>query len=199
MARGIRKLKQEYDGRQKEFEEFARKVTENYARSMQEYSQELVAKDFDVSVSTLRWLMDYAIEEALVTLDVAIYAAQKSIHNQQKKHPEAGGTSIRHHKELIKKREQKIAERFPEYEIELIVFEVLHGGEEMENVIKKYSIESERVYKLLLKRAVIENICSDDDIDILAERSYKKEITMYKIKFFRELIEKREEFKRKKQ
>lgn len=198
MARGIRKLKQEYAGRQKEFEEFARKVTENYARSMQEYSQELVAKDFDVSVSTLRWLMDYAIEEALVTIDVAIYVAQKSIHNQQKKHPEAGGTSIRHHKELIKKREQKIAERFPEYEIELIVFEVLHGGEEIENVIKKYSVESERVYKLLLKRAVIENICSDEDVDILAERSYKKEITMHKIRFFRELIEKREEFKRKK-
>lgn len=198
MARGIRKLKQEYAGRQKEFEEFARKVTENYARSMQEYSQELVAKDFDVSVSTLRWLMDYAIEEALVTLDVAIYVAQKSIHNQQKKHPEAGGTSIKHHKELIKKREQKIAERFPEYEIELIVFEVLHGGEEIENVIKKYSIESERVYKLLLKRAVIENICSDEDVDILTERSYKKEITMHKIRFFRELIEKREEFKRKK-
>ena len=198
MARGIRELKKEYEGKQEEFNRIAKKVTENYANSFYEYSQEQIAKDFDISTTAVRKLMDYAIEEALVSKNTVIGVARKSIANQQRKHPEAGGTSIRHHKELIKKREKKLVENWPEFVIESIVFEVLHKAQNAESIMKSYNIESERIYRKLLERAVIENICTDEDVDLFVERSYQKGVTLSKIKYFRQAIEKRVAFKNSK-
>lgn len=196
-GRGIRALKKQYEGNVNAFDSIAKKATEEYANSLPEYSQEQVAADFDITTSCLRNLMDYAIIESIVTREIADGVLRKSVLNQQKKHPEAGGTSIKHHRDLIKQREDKKAGELDIFTIDMAVSEYLYGTGDINVVINTYKLESKKIFNLVLKRAIAENVCSDEDVDKLIEKSLSKSITLDKIKLFRELIEKREEFKSK--
>lgn len=89
-----------------ELNRFAREVTQQYATSGLKYSQTNAAKDNRLTPKGFRDLMDYAIVTAQVSLRTAILVQNKAIQNQQRKAREAGGSSIEHHKDLIKQREE---------------------------------------------------------------------------------------------
>ena len=78
MARGIKELKKQFEDKPEEFNKIAKRVTENYVNSLQEYSQEQIAKDFNITTSTVRKLMDYAIIEALVKANYKVYEVSKN-------------------------------------------------------------------------------------------------------------------------
>ena len=198
MARGWKDLKKEYEGREDEFNSLAKKVTNNYVSSLPEYSQDQLAKDFGLSTSCVRKLMDHAIVEGLVSKEIAVYVMKKSVMNQQRKHAEAGASSIRHHNELMKKREENVANRYTSFDISVIVNEIAFWNIDFKVAIRNFNLESERVLKLILQRAIAENICSDEEADILIERGLNKNMSRETVKYFRELIEKRVETKKNK-
>lgn len=198
MARGIKKIKKEYEGRNQEFERFAKKVTCNYAESKQEYSQDQIAKDFEITVSCVRKLLDYAITNALVSRDVAVQVMEKSIANQQRKHPEAGGTSLRHHKELMKKRDEYIAKSYKPADIQEIVDDVVYESRNLDDVVKRFHIESKIILKKLLERAIVENICSDKETDRIIMRSFKVNQTKSAREYFIKIVQERIKNKKEK-
>jgi len=107
--------------------DFAKKVTELYATSPKEYSQPNVAQDNNLTEKALRKLMDYAIQTAQVSLEIAEKVLEKSIQNQQRKHLEAGGSSMQHHKKLMKQRVEFIAYGYTNAEIRKIAADIANN------------------------------------------------------------------------
>lgn len=161
-----------------ELNEFARKVTQRYATSEKEYSQKNVAEDNNLTQKGLRELMDYAIITANVTIEVSNKVLEKSIKNQQRKEKEAGGSSISHHKKLMRKRAEFIVYSYLPSEIKKIAADVANNPMYSIQYFKiKYKIESEKVMKLILQRAIAENISSDDEMERIIQRSLKVNAT----------------------
>ena len=161
-----------------ELNEFARKVTQRYATSEKEYSQKNVAEDNNLTQKGLRELMDYAIITANVTIEVSNKVLEKSIKNQQRKEKEAGGSSISHHKKLMRKRAEFIVYSYLPSEIKKIAADVANNPMYSIQYFKiKYKIESEKVMKLILQRAIAENISSEDEMERIIQRSLKVNAT----------------------
>ena len=161
-----------------ELNEFARKVTQRYATSEKEYSQKNVAEDNNLTQKGLRELMDYAIITANVNIEVSNKVLEKSIKNQQRKEKEAGGSSISHHKKLMRKRAEFIVYSYLPSEIKKIAADVANNPMYSIQYFKiKYKIESEKVMKLILQRAIAENISSDDEMERIIQRSLKVNAT----------------------
>lgn len=172
MARNYTDLKQQLNI--EDFETLAKKVTKAYGNSKIEYTQSEVAKDFDVTTQAVRKLMDYAIINCIVSKDYSVKVLNKLIENQQRKHQEAGGSSIRHHNELMKKRDDVIANSYDEYYILEIVNYWLYEAIDFTDVIHRFNIESERILKLLLQRGIVEDIISDNEANEIIQRSLRK-------------------------
>lgn len=157
-----------------ELNEFAKNVTQKYATSQKEYSQSNVAEDNNLTLKGLRELMDYAIINSLVSIEIADKVLKKSIQNQQRKNEEAGGSSISHHKKLIKKRAELIVYSYLPSEIRKIATDFANNPMySIQHFKIKYKIESEKVMKLILQRAIVENISSDDEMERIIQRSLK--------------------------
>lgn len=157
-----------------ELNEFAKNVTQKYATSQKEYSQSNVAEDNNLTLKGLRELMDYAIINSLVSIEIADKVLKKSIQNQQRKNEEAGGSSISHHKKLIKKRAELIVYSYLPSEIRKIATDFANNPMySIQHFKIKYKVESEKVIKLILQRAIVENISSDDEMERIIQRSLK--------------------------
>lgn len=163
--------------KEKTFEElnsFAKAVTEAYAKSDMAYSQTNTAKDNHLTKKGLRDLMDYAIITDLVSRETCEQVLQKAIENQRQKAQEAGSSSIIHHKELIKRREEFLLSAYAKVEVEKIAKDIAeHSSCSIHYFTEKYNIESDRLTKSILKRAIVENIVSDEVVEKLIERSLK--------------------------
>ncbi len=191
---------------EKTFEElnfFAKAVTEAYATSDMAYSQTNTAKDNHLTKKGLRDLMDYAITMSLVSRETCEQVLQKAIENQRQKAQEAGSTSIRHHKELMKKREELLLCAYTRTEIEKIAKDIAENPSySIHHFTLKNNIESDRLTKSILKRAIVENIVSDEVMEKIIERSLKGiEIRRVKHKakqYFAALKKQREENKKSK-
>ena len=147
---------------------FAKKVTMAYAQSEDTCTQSQVAEDNDLTVGCLRRLMDDAITEVKVSRVIAERIMEKSIGNQQKKHSEAGRTSINHHKELMTKRNENIAKKLEVEEVDQVVKDAIALGNQFEEVMTKYKkLETLRVLYLVFERAVASIIASDDETEKL--------------------------------
>ncbi len=157
------------------FQYLAKAVTEQYATSAMEYSQTNIARDNRITKKALRQLMDYAIITNLVSLEIASKVLEKALQNQKIKSQEAGGTSIRHHKELIKRREDFLLGAYTKAEIEKIANDIASQyGYAIHHFTQKYQIESDRLTKKILERSIVENIVSDEIMEKLIERSLKR-------------------------
>lgn len=160
----------------KELNRFAKEVTELYAKSDYVYSQKNVARDNNLSVKGLRDLMDYAITTNLVTIEIANKVLEKAIKTQQKKVAEAGGKSYSRHNELMRERNGYIAYSYLKVQIEEIAIDIAENfSQPISYFTKKYEIESDTITKLLLQRAIVENIISDKIVDKLIERTLKND------------------------
>ena len=166
-------VKKEYDS--EGLRKLAKKLTETYVNSDLEYSQTQVAEDNNVTVSCLRKLMDLAISEAIVSRKTAERVERKSIANQQRKHSEAGGSSVKHHKHLMDMRNEYIVKMLTVTEVEEIVKSAVAREEQFENVLDIYKkLETKRVLYLVFERAVENIIATDEEAEMLMSLIQKK-------------------------
>ena len=171
-----------------EFNRFAKAITEAYANSTTEYSQTSAAIDNRVTKEAFRKLMDYAITMALVSIQTAENVLNKAKYNQQRKTQEAGGSSINHHNDLMRKRVDYLVGGYLNAQINTIATDIANNHlYTIGHFCKKYDIESEILAKKLLERAIVENIVSDDIMEKLIERSLKKNPTDSAKKYFARL------------
>ena len=180
------------------FVKLSKEITTKYANTQKEYSQSQVAEEYDLSESCVRKLMDYAIINSLVPRVTAIKVMNKAIENQQRNHPEAGGTSITHSNELIKLREEQIAKAIHRERVKMIVEMAvgLDKSKDYKELVDLLNLESMRVFQLILERGIVENIASDSETMYLINRSLLKNNSKEIRDYFNELIRKRQEFKK---
>lgn len=193
-GRSITQLKKEKTT--EEFDKFASAVTTRYATSELEYSQADVARDNNITTKCLRKLMDYAIIYNKVSLEIALLVKNKAIEKSKMKVQQAGGRSISHHEELIRKREEFLIMTFSRVEIKKIVEDIAnHTSKPISFFTGKYNIETDRLTKLLLRKAIVENIVSDEIMELIIKRSLGKYQTQKAQEVFQKFREEREEYK----
>ena len=180
------------------FVRIAKQVTYRYAETQKEYSQAQVAEEFDLSESCVRKLMDYAIVNSLVPRITAQKVMNKSIENQQRKHPEAGGTSITHHQKLILERDENIAQKMNKERIKFIVESAvaLDRNQPYSDLVKALNLESMKVLQFIFERAIVENIATETETMHLINRSLLKNNSKELQNYFNELVRKRQEFRK---
>ena len=193
-GRSFTELEKQYAGRYDDFCSLAKRVTETYSRSLREYSQSQIAKDFDLSTSAVRKMMDFAIVNALVTKQTAEYVMQKAIENQQRNHPEAGASTVSHHNELMGKRYEVIAYSLPRDEVKKIVEDAVEAnGRSLADTAKRFQLESMKELQYVLERGIIEDIATDEEVITLMDRSVKKDPS--RKEYFENLIFNRQAFR----
>jgi len=179
-----------------ELNHFAKEVTELYARSVIEYTQSKVARDNKLTITGLRDLMDYAIVTAVVTRETANLILAKAMENQRRKRQDAGASSLEHYQKLIKEREDYLAQFFSRVEVKKITEHIANAPSmSISYFTKAYKIESDRLTKLLLKRAIVEGIVSDEVMKEIIRRSLRNNKTEATIQYFENLRKAREEYK----
>lgn len=172
-ARSYSRLKKEVS--KEEFDRMAKKITEKYVSTEQEYSQTEVAKDFNVTVDCVRKMMDYAIVWGLVTRKVAVKVNEKAISNQQRKCAEAGGSSKRHHQQLIEQREDNLASLISESKVfQIAKYAIQNPEKDFEKAQKQFCLESKRHMYNIFRRSIEESVLNKDDalklIDLILKR-----------------------------
>ena len=179
-----------------ELMDFSKKITELYANSDSIYSQSKISEENNVTIKCLRDLMDYAIVMSLVSKPICDRVLEKAVCNQRNKIQESGWNSILHHKELIKRREELLINSFFEPEIYRIANDVAENFDySIHQFTIKYNIESDKITRKLLERAITENIVSDNVVEKLIERSLKDITDMVELsratKYFDYIVGKR--------
>lgn len=181
-----------------ELSEFSKQVTERYATSELEYSQEDVARDNNITRGCLRRLMDDAIIEARVSIEIALLVKNKAMKKSEMKVQQAGGRSISHHEDLMKKREAHLLTAFSRVEIKKMAEDIAnHPSKPINSFTRKYNIETDRLTKLLLKKSIVENIVSDEVMELIIKRSLGSNPNERANKTFEKFRIEREEYKKK--
>lgn len=179
-----------------ELNDFAKEVTELYANSVAEYTMKVLANDNQLTVKAVRDLIDYAIVNAFVSREIASKVLTKAIQNQRSKSQVAGGSSFIHHHKLIRRREEYLANAFSQVEVKKITEEFAKQTEKSVSYFtKKYKIESERITRLLLARAITENLVSDEVMEAVIKRSLRNNDTQLAKQFFENLRKERKKNK----
>lgn len=170
MARTANQVKKEKT--LEEYNRFAKEVTERVAKSEDACTQKDIARDNNLTPKGLRDLMDYAIITAQVSLETAILVKNKAIRNQQKKAFEAGGSSIIHHRNLIKKREKYLLSGISKAEInEIAEYFANNTSKTISQITEKFHLESDHMTRVILKKAIVENIVTDEVMELMITRS----------------------------
>lgn len=194
--RTFRQLEEEKT--QEEFDQFATAVTTRYATSELEYSQANVARDNHITSKCLRQLMDYAIIYNKVSLEIATLVKNKAMQKQKVKVQQAGGSSISHHENLMRQRENFLLMAFSRVEIKRIAEDIAnHPSKSIHFFTCEYGIETDRLTKMLLKKSIVENIISDDIMELIIKRSLGDNPTEKAKKVFEEFRIEREKNKSK--
>lgn len=167
MGRTFNQLKKQKN--QEELDRFAKAVTEQYAASGPEHSQRTIAEYNNLTKQSLRDLMDYAIITELVSIETSDKVKYKAVLNQQNKAEETGSNSIRHHRDLMRRRERHRINRIATDMAE-------HLSEPLSHFTEKYNLESDRETGNLLVRSITEDIVSDEIMEkLIKERGKKSE------------------------
>lgn len=180
----------------RDLNDFAKKVTESYALSIPEYSLKNLAADNNLTLKGARDLMDYAIVTAQVSREIATKVFEKTIRNQQRKVKNAGGSSIQHHKRLIRLRDKYLADNCARVKIMEVAKEIATSNKSISSITRKHNLESEGVTKWLLERAIAENIATDKETEAIIARSLKVNNTESAKMYFQELRKRRKESKK---
>lgn len=175
-----------------ELNRFAKEVTELYANSVMEYTKENLASDNNLTVKGAQDLMDYAIVMALVSRETASKVLTKAIGNKRYKNQPKGGAPIMHHRKLIRQREEYLANAFSRADIRKLTEDFARQtSKTIGEFTRKYQIESDSITRLLLQRAIVENIVSDEVMEAVIRRSLKKNETQAAKQYFVNLREER--------
>ena len=140
--------------------------------------------------------MDHAIIINLVTRETAEKVLEKTMQNQKRKSKQAGGTSIQHHKEIIRKREEYLLYMYSRMEVKQIATDIaINPSQPLQHFTRNYRIESDNLTKKILERAISENIVSNEIMEKIIERSMKGKTSDNANAYFEKLKQKRQQNK----
>lgn len=177
-----------------EFNQFVKAVTERYAQSDMCVGQSNVAKDNNITVQCLRKLMDYAIVYGIVSLETASQVKEKAKIRANMYHESAGVRSEAHHYELYRKRANYLLTAIFKNEIkEIAEYYANNPKVSTQEITRKYQLDSNYLTKLILEKAILENIVSDDVMELLIKRNVGDNTKEKVVKYFENLRKEREE------
>lgn len=190
--RTFKQLEKKENG--KELEWLSQKVTRTYVGT--NLTQAEVARKNQITTKCCRQLMDYAIIHGYVTRLEAINVKDKAIENSNRKGKEEGSKSLLHHESLIRQREEYLVSMFTEGYVKRIVQDIANNPHKpICDFTGTYLLESNRMTKLLIERAIVEVIVDDKTVELLEERNRRqkrgKRIARKKIERFKKLKEQR--------
>lgn len=201
MARTNKQVKKEKSA--DEVREFRISLTETYAKSGLERSQEDIAKDNNITPKCMREMMDEAIIYAEVSLEIANMVKSKAeerakivLKQKLRSVQEAANKSRLHHEDLIKKREEYLLTSVSRADTKLIAeYCANNPTKSISQITKKFKLESERMTKLILKKSIVENVVSDEIVELIIKRSLGKNPSEKSKQIFETFITKRNNYK----
>lgn len=174
MERKMRTFKQlEKKENWKELKWFSQKVTRTYIGT--NLTQAEVARKNQITTKCCRQLMDYAIIHGYVTRLEAIDVKDKAMENSNQRGKEEKNKSLLHHESLIRQREEYLVSMLGEGHVKRIVQDIANNPHKpICDFTGTYLLESNRMTKLLIERAIVEVIVDDKTVELLEERNRRQ-------------------------
>lgn len=170
MARTYTQLQKEKS--LKELEEFEIKVLERYATSDYVVSQADVARDNNITPSCFKRIKEDAIIHGYISREMAQAIRNKAINKSEMRIQQSAGKCVLYYDRLLKQREAFLVTAIPKIQIKGIAEDVANNpSKPITYFKKKYDLESERLLRLILKIAIVENIVSDETMELIIKRS----------------------------
>lgn len=170
MARTYTQLQKEKSF--EELKEFEIKVLKRYATSDYVVSQADVARDNNITLSCLKRMKEAAIIHAYISRELTEAIRNKAIAKSEMRIQQSAGKCALYYERLIKQREEFLVTAIPKTQIKSIAEDVANNpSNPIKYFKKKYNLESERLVKLILKIAIVENIVSDETMELIIKRS----------------------------
>ncbi len=170
MARTYTQLQKEKSF--EELKEFEIKVLKRYATSDYVVSQADVARDNNITLSCFRRIKEDAIIHGYISRELVEAIRNKAITKSEMRIQQSAGKCVLYYERLIKQREEFLVTVIPKTQIKSIAENVANNpSNPIKCFKKKYNLESERLVKLILKIAIVENIVSDQTMELIIKRS----------------------------
>lgn len=107
-----------------------------------------------------------------------------------------GGSSIIHHRNLIKKREKYLLSGISKAEInEIAEYFVNNTSKTISQITEKFHLESDHMTRVILKKAIVENIVTDEVMELMIKRSLGNNPSEKAEQVFQMFREERENYK----
>lgn len=163
MARTYTQLQKEKS--LEELKEFEIKVLERYATSDYVVSQADVARDNNITPNCFKRIKEDAIIHGYISREMAQAIRNKAANKSEMRVQQSAGKCILYYERLIKQREEFLLTGISKVQIKGIAEDVAN------NPSKPIDLESDRLVRLILKIAIVENIVSDETMELIIKRS----------------------------
>ena len=154
-----------------EFNNFCKKVTEQYANSEAKFARTYYTQMYNISESCYYRIIEYAIVTNLVNEKNVNKAMNKAIANQKLHNPNAGSTSLVKYSKMYAQRCEYISKSYTDEEVkEMVKIFTDNPNISKEDLASAYGI-SRKTFELVLIRAIEENIVENKTVDLMEKRS----------------------------
>lgn len=183
-----------------ELKDFEVKVLERYATSDYVVSQADVARDNNITLSCFKRMKEDAIIHGYISRELVEAIRNKAVTKSERRVQQSAGKCVLYYERLIKQREEFLATAISKVQIKGIAEDVANNDSKpIKYFKKKYNLESDCLVRLLLKIAIVENVVSDEIMELIIKRSvdsYTHARVKYKVKkVFDEFRKEREAYK----
>ncbi len=169
-----------------ELKEFEIKVLEQYATSDYVVSQADVARDNNITLSCFKRIKEDAIIHAYISRKMVEAIRNKAITKSEMQIQQSAGKCVLYYERLLKQREEFLVIAMSKVQIKYIAEDIANNpSNPIKYFKKKYNLESDRLVRLILKNAIVENIVSDETMELIIKRSlncYSHKRLQYKAK-----------------
>ncbi len=170
MARTYTQLQQEKSF--EELKEFEIEVLERYATSDYVVSQKDVARDNNITLSCFKRIKEDAIIHVYISREMVEAIRNKAITKSEMRIQQSSGKCVLYYDRLLKQREEFLVTGISKVQIKCIAEDVANNPfKPIKYFKKKYNLESDRLVRLILKIAIVENIVSDETMELIIKRS----------------------------
>lgn len=175
-----------------ELDKFCKRIAESYANSEARFARSYYTEHENISESCFYEILERAVVLNLVSEKTVDRMEKKAEVNQAAHAKGAGITSKEKYKELRKKRNEYIIFLYSEEAIAEVATDFANHPEiSKAEFAEKYDV-SIKVIDILLKKAITENIVSDEIFEKIEKRSLAKDSGLKAKEFFRLLHERRD-------
>jgi len=194
--RSFTKLKKSMSAQ--EFDNFCKKITEEYAKSEAQFARTYFTQHYNISESCFYKILEHAVVSNLVEDVIVTKMTNKAVQNQNAHKNGAGVTTIAKYAKMYAKRSKNIAMQMTDEEIKTIAIDFADNPDIAKiDLAASYGITT-KVLGYSLERAIEENIVEDKVVDAMEQRSIKntrpENVELTK-NYFTALRNKRESYK----